>query len=359
MTQPPNAPGEFPAGGYPAPAGYPPPPAGGYPPPPAGWGQPPVPPAGYPPPPSGAGYPPPPPGWGYPAPSPPAGPGYPPPPAGAGYPSPPAGAGYPSPPAPEGGYFPPPPGFGAPPSYSVGDAFKWAWSKFGKNAGPLIVAALVYAVVMAGLTGLVYWLLTVVSPETFSAFGTANGVVETTTLDINGVGEAVLFIGSLVLAVVGGVIASAWYGGLLDIANGQPVSVGSFFRPRNVVAVVLAALIVGFATSLIIMLGTIVPIVGPLLSTAIVALIWIFTFFTTVAIVDRNLSPIDGIRSSITMVKAHFGEVLLAWIVFLAIVFVGALACFVGLLAAMPIAYLFKVYTWRKLTGSPVAPANV
>ncbi len=43
--------------------------------------------------------------------------------------------------------------------------------------------------------------------------------------------------------LVSGAVASAYYGGLLDIANGQPVSVGSFFRPRNVVSVVIASLI--------------------------------------------------------------------------------------------------------------------
>lgn len=370
MSQPPNTPDDVPSGERPASAstgsGYPPPSAGAgdpqqpagagysqpqgwsYPSPPSGSGYPPPGGSGYPSP-GGTGYPPP--GWGYPPP-PPAG-GYP---APGGFPPPPPG-GYPPPPPPQGGYAPPPPGYGMRPAYSVGEAFGWAWNKFTKNAGPLIVATLVFALVILGITGLMFWLLRQVSPETFSVFDTAGGVVETTALDINGVGMAVMILGWLILAVVSGVVASAWYCGLLDIANGQPVTVGSFFRPRNAVAVVLAALLVGLVSSVVNALGAMVPIVGPLLSALVVALIGIFTFFTTVSIVDRNLSPIDGIRASIDVAKTQFGQVLLAWLVLVAVTFVGALLCLVGLLVALPVAYLFKVYTWRRLTGNSVAPA--
>jgi uncharacterized membrane protein len=84
----------------------------------------------------------------------------------------------------------------------------------------------------------------------------------------------------------------------------------------------------------------------------------VFAWFTTVAIVDRNLSPIDGIRASIDIVKANFGSVLLAVLTFLALIFVGVLFCGVGLLVTAPVAYLFLVYTYRRLSGGSVAPAT-
>lgn len=326
MSQPPNP------GDYPPPEGYPPPypggpapqaPQGGYgaPPPPPGWGYPPPPPGAYPPPPGS--YPPPPQG------------GYPPPPPG----------GYPPPPPAAGGYAPPPPGYGRP-AYSVGEAMSWAWQKFARNAVPLLVATLVFGAIMGVLAALVGPLLQAVSPETFTAYESGDGVIETTSTSLNGSGFAVLTLATIVLLIVGGAISSAYYGGLLDIADGRPVSVGSFFKPRNLPAVVAATLIVGVLAS-----------IGNLLCVLPGLIVTIFALFSTIAIVDRNLSPIDGIRASIDIAKANFGQVLLAWLVSLAILFVGALLCGVGLLVAAPVSYLFLVYTYRKLSGGAVAPA--
>lgn len=334
MTQPPNPGEQPPSGGFPAPppAGpAPQAPQGGYgaPPPPPGWGYPP--PAGsYPPP---GGYPPPPPG------------GYPPPPPGA-YPPPPPG-GYPPPPPAQGGYAPPPPGYGAP-RYSIGEALGWAWNKFTKNPVPLIVATFVFWLIGFALNLLVRVTMDAVSPETFTSYDAGDTLIETTTSTLTGGGIAVLFLGAIIQIAVKGAIASAGYGGLLDIANGQQVSIGSFFRPRNIVAVVVAVLIVDILTAV----GLVLCIIPGLA-------VMLFAWFSTVAIVDRNLSPIDGIRASIGIVKSNFGQVLLAALVFLALIVVGALLCGVGLLVAAPVAYLFLVYTYRKLSGGSVAPATV
>ena len=326
MTQPPNPPGEFPPGGYPPPGGFPPPPAGGFPPPPGGY---PPPAGGFPPPPPGAGYPPPPPGWGQ------------------GYPPPPPGYGYPPPPPAEGGYFPPPPGYGMPTNrYSVGEALSWAWAKFTKNPVALIVATLVFGVVLLALNSLVQVLMQAVSPETFTAIDTADGLIESTSRSLTGAGFAVLLLTSLLQLVVGAAISSGYYGGMLDIANGQQVGIGSFFRPRNIVSVILSSLIVGVLTA-----------IGVLLCILPGLVVSIFAMFSTVAIVDRNLSPIDGIKASFAIVRQNFGQVLLAWLTAAAIMLVGALLCGVGLLVAAPVAYLFIVYTYRKLSGGSVAPA--
>jgi len=308
MTQPPH-PGE-----YPPPGGYPPPPPGGYPPP---GGPPPQPPHG------GYGAPPPPPGWGYPPPG-----------------------GYPPPPPAEGGYLPPPPGYGKP-AYSIGEGLSWAWNKFTKNPVPLLVATLVFWVIGAGLNYLFSRALDAVSPETFIAYDGGEGLIETTTRTMTGAGLAVFILGAVVQILVKGAIASAGYSGLLDIANGRQVSVGSFFRPRNIVAVVVAGLIVDIVT-----------FVGLLLCILPGLVVLLFAWFTTVSIVDRNLSPIDGIRASVDIVKANFGQVLLAALTFVGLLLFGALLCGVGLLVTVPVAYLFLVYTYRKLSGGTVAPVS-
>jgi len=335
VTEPPVPPSNFPpAGDYPPPPGNYPPPGPGYGPPP-GWGPPPQ--GAYPPPPGA--YPPPPPG-AYPPPG-----SYPPPPPGA-YPPP---GSYPPPPSADGGYFPPPPGYGAPANgYSVGEGLSWAWQKFTKNAVPLVVATLVFWLIGLLLSWVSQTVLQAVSPETFTAFDTADGVFETATPTLTGVGLAVMILSSIVQILVKGGIASAGYGGLLDIANGQPVSIGSFFRPRNIVAVIVASLIVDIVT-IVGLFACILPGLA----------VFVFAWFSTVAIVDRNLSPIDGIRASIDIVKKNFGSVLLAILTWAALHIVGALLCGVGLLVTIPVAYLFLVYTYRRLSGGSVAPATV
>jgi uncharacterized membrane protein len=78
--------------------------------------------------------------------------------------------------------------------------------------------------------------------------------------------------------------------------------------------------------------------------------------FTIVALLDRNLSPIDAIKNSFEITTKNVGNAVLAWLVMAAIIVVGALVCLVGLIVAAPVAALFEVYTYRRLTGGQVAP---
>ncbi|MEI6251263.1 MAG: hypothetical protein WCP30_00460 [Mycobacteriaceae bacterium] len=230
----------------------------------------------------------------------------------------------------------------------MGEALSWAWQKFSKNAVPLIVATLIFGVIsiLVGVLGNV--VLQAVSPETITAYESGGNLVETTTRSITGGGFLVAALSTILSIVVGGVISASYYPGLLDIADGKPVSIGSFFRPRNVAAVTVAALLIGVATYI----GTMLCIIPGLIVT-------VFALFAEFAIIDRNLSAIDGIKASIAITKANFGQTALAWLISLCLIVFGALLCGVGLLVAAPVASLFLVYTYRKLSGAPVAPATV
>jgi uncharacterized membrane protein len=326
-----------PGGNYPPP----PPPGGNYPPqPPPGGNYPPQPPPGgnYPPP--GGGYPPPPQGGGYAPPPPPPGGGYAPPPGPGGY-GPPPQAGYGQPGAP-GGYPPAAgPGFPGGQGLNVGEAFSWAWNKFSKNVGVLIVPALIYGIIIAVLVGIVYGLAFALAPtETYESYGTSYSY----EASFGFASILVLIVGYIILMVVAAAIQSAFLGGLLEMADGQPVSIGSFFKPRNVGSVIVASLIVGIAVGI----GSLCFILG-----IVVAL---FAMFTTVIIVERNASPIDAIKQSIDITKNNIGPVIIAYLVIYAITLVGALLCGVGLIVAMPVASLFLVYVYRKLTNGQIAP---
>ena len=154
----------------------------------------------------------------------------------------------------------------------------------------------------------------------------------------------VLIVGYLILMVVAAAIQSAYLGGLLEIANGQPVSIGSFFKPRNTVNVIIATLIIGVASAI----GSFCFILG--------LVIGVFTLFTTVIIVDRNAPPIDAIKQSIDITKNNIGNVIIVWLLAGVIAVVGALACGIGLIVSIPVASLFLVYAYRKLTNGVLAP---
>ena len=316
MSQPPEYPGEnVPPGGGHHPPGYPPPPGYGAPPP---------------------------------QPGPPPGPGYGPPPGGYSPSGPPPGYGAPPPPgygAPQAGY-PPQPGYGAPPAqpgpqFSVGEAFRWAWGKFMQNSTPLIVATFIYLV----LSGAAYALIPIGGSMGSTTTTTNSDGYDTTTANISAGGLALMIIGYVLVYAVGIYAQSAFLSGVLDIADGRPVGVGSFFKPRNIGMVILAAIIVGILTS-IASACFIIPglIVG------------IFAQFTIPFVIDRSQSAIDGLKSSFSTVSSNFANALLAWLVQVAAVVVGLLACAVGLLVGGPVAALVLIYTYRKLSGGPVVP---
>ncbi|MGB8390770.1 hypothetical protein [Mycobacterium sp.] len=348
MSQPPEHPGTpaDPHGGDQNPPGYPPPPGYGAPPPPPppGYGAPPPPPPGYgapPPPPPGYGGPPPAPGYGpppggyYPA-GPPGPPprGFPPP----GYGAPPPPPGYGAPPA---GY-PPQPGYGTrpKPGFNIGDAVSWSWNKFRQNAIAFIVATLAYGVLLAAIYALIY----VVTPGTENS-GSDGYSYAWDTANMSSGSWAILAVSHIALYAVAIFAEAAFVTACLDVADGSAITIGSFFRPRNLGLAILAGLLVGVITA-----------VGSFLCFLPGLVFGIFAQFTVPFAIDRSLSAIKALTASISTVASNIGPALLAWLVGVAAAIVGALACGVGLLVALPFAALVLIYAYRTLSGGQVAP---
>jgi uncharacterized membrane protein len=342
MSQPPDYPGTppDPQRGYQGPPGYPPPP---------GYGTPPPPPPG----PPGYGAPPPGPGYGRHASPPPGPPG--------GY-GPPPGPPFSEAPPPTYGSPPPPPGYGAPPAgyppqsgyaappggpapqFNVGDAVSWAWNKFTKNAVALIVPVLGYGVLLAVLILAVSMLPVALGQSSSTSYTDAYGntVSGSTTVTLGPASIAVMVIGYILIFIVAIFMTAGLVTGSLDIADGRPVGIGSFFKPRNLGPAFLTALLVAVASwigSLCIIGGVIVGFIAQ---------------FAVAFAVDRSLSPVESIKASFETIKSNFGGALLSWLVQYAIVLVGAFVCGIGLLVALPLAMLIHIYTYRKLSGGQV-----
>ncbi|CAG7021995.1 Uncharacterized protein Rv2560 [Mycobacterium avium subsp. paratuberculosis] len=236
----------------------------------------------------------------------------------------------------------PPPGFGGPPkpAFSVGEAFGWAWNAFTKNPVALIVPTLVYLVVLGGASTLIG-----LSQDVGTSGGGSGDDYFTFTPNLNGGGMALLVLGYLVAYLVGAFAQSAYLSGCLDLADGRPVTIGSFFKPRNFGMVFLAALLVGILTS-----------VASALCFLPGLILGLFAQFTIPYAIDRSESAVKALSSSFSTVTANFANALLVWLAEFALVVVGAVACGVGLLLAAPVAALVGIYAYRKLSGGQVAP---
>jgi uncharacterized membrane protein len=225
--------------------------------------------------------------------------------------------------------------------YSVGEAFSWAWGKFTQNAVPLVVSALIYGV----LLGAAYALIPIGGTMGSTTTTTNADGYATTTANISAAGLAIMIVGYILLYAVGIFAQAGYLSGVLELADGRPVGIGSFFKPRNLGQVILAAIIVGIATSI----ASVCFILPGLI-------VGFFAQFTLAFVIDRSQGAIDGIKSSFSTVQGNLVNALVAYLVQLAAVFIGAVLCGVGLLVGAPVAALILVYTYRKLSGGQVVP---
>jgi uncharacterized membrane protein len=174
---------------------------------------------------------------------------------------------------------------------------------------------------------------------------TAIGSGYYTTSTSGGIGFTGIAVYYLVMIAAGIFMQAAVISGCLDLADGNPVTIGSFFKPRNFGTVILAALLLIVLTSI---LNFLCVIPGLIFS--------FFALFTIAFATDRALPAVEALKASIATVRSDLAGALLSWLVQLLVLAVGALLCGVGLLVAFPVATLIQIYTYRRLSGGPVAP---
>ena len=147
---------------------------------------------------------------------------------------------------------------------------------------PLIVATLVYGVVGLVVYGLVFVLLGGASASTTDIQG---GYGASFTAGLGPAGTLVL---SIVLFVLGIFVQAAFLSGVLDIADGRPVSVGSFFKPRNFGNVVLAGALLSVISAVLDAVSLLPSFVFAFLSFVAVLVFTFFALFTIAFATDRG-----------------------------------------------------------------------
>jgi len=274
-----------------------PPPPGGTPPPP--------------PPPPGGGAPPPPPGGMPPQGPPPAAP----PPGGFS-----GGGGFAPPPAqPYGGG-----GGGQVPRLEVGAAISYGWKKFTENIGPFVL--LMLAVFVASIV------ITLVQRFLTPSDGGFLGLIWSLLI---------AFVGYVLISIVQ---AGVWRAGL-GVTRGETPSVAQLTETTNIAPYILTSIAVGF-----------IGVIGLALC-VLPGIIWFFlTAFAPLLALDKGLSPVEAITTSINWVKGNAGQVFLVLLVAGLVYFAGWLVCCIGLLVSAPVALVAITYSYRALNNEPVAP---
>jgi len=164
------------------------------------------------------------------------------------------------------------------------------------------------------------------------------------TRNLTGGQWGLLILSNLIAYAIWAYALSAFLSGCMDIADGRPVTIGSFFKPRNGMAFVTALLAI-----LLIQIGLSLCIIPGLV-------LGILLMFAVPFAIDRPQSANEGLRSSFSLTTSRFLESLLVWLTAAALVIVGELACGVGALVTVPLASLLVIYAYRRLSGGHVAP---
>lgn len=343
-----------------------PPPPGGADPsqprPPAGGTPPPPPPSGGTPPPppptpgGGAGAPPPPPSGGTPPPTPP--PAQPP----AGGTPPPSGFGTPAAPPPPtgpgapGGYGTPAGAYQQPQGwqpttsqYSVTDAFNYGWRKFQENAVAWILGVLILGVGLVIIQAIYQWLIgSLIVGKSEVVYDQVTGQVEVVTtggLPGGWFGQLLLaFILGIPIVLLGMIASVQFVRAALATTEGK-IELGKFFETRFLGPAIVASVIAGLLT----LAGILACYVG-------MFVVAFFVEFFAYFVLDRQQSGWESVKSSFSFVNQNLASVFLLFLASIVAYIIGALLCLVGLLAAIPVILIAHAYTYKVLSGKPVAP---
>ncbi|KZS61084.1 hypothetical protein A4G28_24165 [Mycobacterium ostraviense] len=222
----------------------------------------------------------------------------------------------------------------------------WAWNKFTKNVAALVVPLVIYGLAMVAVIGIPLAIAFATAETTTTTVVDYDYSYHSTSAQFSAIGWILTIIGYIAVFFVAVYMHAGLTTGCLDIADGKPVSIGTFFKPRNVGTVLLTALLLAIGAMIVSC-----TIVGPLV-------LAFFAQFAVAFVVDKSLSPIDSIKASIATVRGELGNSALSWLVQYAAVLIGELACVVGMVVGVPVAALVQVYTYRKLTGGQVVPVE-
>ncbi|MDZ7576756.1 MAG: hypothetical protein U0904_01050 [Candidatus Nanopelagicales bacterium] len=289
---------------------------------------------------------------------------------------PPAGPGVPPPDAGGAPGFPP-----ASLRYGLDEAFRYAWKKFKPSWGSWVLATLIFGVILAAVYVAGMILAVGLSPAPRNSFDRATGAYSYSTGSSGPAFALVMIALTVVFFLLMWIFQAQFARGALECTKTDRISLGVFFRGRFLGTAVLASVLVVILT-----LAGFVLFIFPGIVVA-----FFFQFFLYF-ILDQGQSPVRAIGSSWSFVRRNWVNVLLLDLVLVGAYAMGVFAVYeliillvvivmavgsvavgaatvigviLGILFALlfivayfivvPVALIAHAYTYRVLSGQPVA----
>lgn len=145
------------------------------------------------------------------------------------------------------------------------------------------------------------------------------------------------------LVVMGGIQGGFAIAGL-RAASGRSVSVNDFFDGFASFDLARRLALTWLLTTLVVALGFALLVVPGLY-------LMMATAYAPLLVVDRGAKPLDAMRMSIERVNARLGTHSAIFACVLALLVAGSLACGLGLLVAMPIAFVTLALCYQRVFG--------
>lgn len=242
-----------------------------------------------------------------------------------------------------------PPGQPASAGPQIGDGIKWAFNKFGQNAGILIAFAAVIMVIQ--LLGQGARTTTSTTVDTVNDCSNLTGEALADCLT-EGAGSVGLIAGLGFLSVLLGVLF--WVLGViaqiglinaaLKITRGEKPEFSDLWNPRHFWQYAFVSILFGLAVGF----GLILCLIPGLLA------IWAWQFAQYSAL-DTGQGVFKSFGESWRMVSANKGPAVITVVVVAVATLVTILTCGIGALVVMPFQTLFVANMYRQFRNEPIA----
>jgi len=217
---------------------------------------------------------------------------------------------------------PPPPPPGTPPpsgvSFSVGDAISYGWNAYWRNVGPMLLLALVI-------------------------FG-VNVVINLVARGTDSVPSLIVL--QIISLLVGIIFAMGLIRAAIAVTEGRMPEVRMLGQTEGF-GMYLAA-------SVLVLLGVLAGFILLIVPGIILAIMW--QFFGYVIVEDPTKGPVEAMRRSAEITRGRRWQLFGLGLLLILINLAGVLACGVGVVFTYGITAIALAYTYKVLSGQPVAP---
>lgn len=221
----------------------------------------------------------------------------------------------------------------------ITDSVKKSFDVWKENVLAYVIG-LILIMLIAGIIGVIAAVLGVGSIASVVAAGSAGSLA--------GFGVAILMlIAALIINVL--VVGPLGYGFVymgIKGARGDKVEIKDIFYAFKSLSGYIRSLIYIIIVGLITGILGMIPFIGWLLS-IIVAFLLVYAMYIYIMTPSENI--VYAIQESFNLVKDNLVETLVAYIVYMILIIIGAILLGIGLLVTAPMAMIFMVYIMKSL----------